>query len=116
MLAPIIINNITQIKAICKEHKVKELYVFGSAARKDYQFYSDIDLLVDFEKEEDNNEFTDNYFWFKEELIHALKKPIDLLFIREFWQLLQFISPFIPNFILIFSECFIFYYSGDYSF
>jgi predicted nucleotidyltransferase len=83
MLAPVIKNNITQIKAICKEHKVKELYVFGSAARKDYQFYSDIDLLVDFEKEEDNNEFTDNYFWFKEELIHALKKPIDLLFYKK---------------------------------
>lgn len=83
MLAPVITNNITRIKAICKEHKVKELYVFGSAARKDYQFYSDIDLLVDFEKEEDNNEFTDNYFWFKEELIHALKKPIDLLFYKK---------------------------------
>ena len=83
MLAPIITNNITQIKAICKQHKVKELYVFGSAARDDYQFYSDIDLLVDFVKEEDNNEFTKNYFWFKEELIHALKKPIDLLFYKK---------------------------------
>ncbi len=83
MLAPIISNNIIQIKAICREHKVNELYLFGSAARDDYQFYSDIDLLVDFVKEEDNNEFTENYFWFKEELIHALKKPIDLLFYKK---------------------------------
>jgi predicted nucleotidyltransferase len=83
MLAPVITNNLSQIKDICQKHHVKELYVFGSATRKDYQFYSDIDLLVDFEKEEDNNEFTDNYFWFKEELIHALKKPIDLLFYKK---------------------------------
>lgn len=83
MLAPIITNNINQIKAICQKHKVKALYVFGSATRADYQFYSDIDLLVDFEKEEDNNEFTQNYFWFKEELIYAFKKPIDLLFYKK---------------------------------
>lgn len=83
MLAPIIINNLPQIKSICEEHHVKELYVFGSATREDYQFYSDIDLLVDFEKEEDNNEFTQNYFWFKEELIYAFKKPIDLLFYKK---------------------------------
>lgn len=83
MLAPIITNNLTQVQNICKTHDVKELYVFGSATRDDYKFYSDIDLLVDFEKEEDNNEFTENYFWFKEELIHALKKPIDLLFYKK---------------------------------
>ena len=83
MLAPIITNNLLQIKDICQKHHVKELYVFGSAAREDYQFYSDIDLLVDFEKEEDNNEFTQNYFWFKEELIYAFKKPIDLLFYKK---------------------------------
>ncbi|MCW3075576.1 MAG: hypothetical protein JWO32_185 [Bacteroidetes bacterium] len=83
MLAPIITNNLSQIKSICQKHHVKELYVFGSAARENYQFYSDIDLLVDFEKPEDNNEFTQNYFWFKEELIYAFKKPIDLLFYKK---------------------------------
>lgn len=83
MLAPIITNNLSRIKSICQKHYVRELYVFGSAAREDYQFYSDIDLLVDFEKEEDNNEFTQNYFWFKEELIYAFKKPIDLLFYKK---------------------------------
>lgn len=83
MLASIITNNLPQIKTICQKHYVKELYVVGSATREDYQFYSYIDLLVDFEKEEDNNEFTQNYFCFKEELIYAFKKPIDLLFYKE---------------------------------
>lgn len=83
MLAPIITNNLTEIKNICQKHYVKELYVFGSATRDDYQFYSDIDLLVDFKKKEDNDEFSRNFFWFKEELIYALKKPIDLLFYQK---------------------------------
>jgi len=86
MIAPIITNNLSQIKSICQQHHVKELYVFGSATRDDYQFYSDVDLLVDFEKEEDNNELNQNYFWFKEELIYALKKPIDLLFYKKAMQ------------------------------
>ena len=83
MLAPIITNNQTKINEICKAYSVSSLFAFGSATRDDYQFYSDIDLLVDFEKEEDNNELTKNYFWLREELIHALKKPIDLLFYKK---------------------------------
>jgi uncharacterized protein len=83
MLAPIITNNLSQVQNICKTHYVKELYVFGSAARNDYKFYSDIDLLVDFKNEIDNNEFTENFYWFKEELIYIFKKPIDLLFYKK---------------------------------
>jgi predicted nucleotidyltransferase len=83
MLASVITNNLPQVKDICQKHHVKKLYVFGSAVREDYQFYSDIDLLVDFEKEEDNNEFNKIFFWFKEELIYAFKKPIDLLFYKK---------------------------------
>ncbi len=83
MLNKYITSRIPQIHEICREHSVNELYVFGSATRDDYQFYSDIDLLVDFKNEEDNNGLTENYFWFKEELIYALKKPIDLLFYKK---------------------------------
>lgn len=83
MLAPIITDNLKKINNICKTHNVKKLYVFGSAAREDYQFYSDIDLLVDFNNDEDNEEFSKNYFWFKEELVYAFKKPIDLLFYKK---------------------------------
>lgn len=83
MLNPIITNNQTKINEICKTYSVNSLFAFGSVTRNDYQFYSDIDLLVDFEKEEDNNELTQNYFWLREELIYALKKPIDLLFYKK---------------------------------
>ncbi len=83
MLATIITNNQTKINEICIAYSVNSLFAFGSVTRDDYQFYSDVDLLVDFKNEEDNNELTQNYFWLKEELIHALKKPIDLLFYKK---------------------------------
>jgi len=83
MLNPVIQNNLNKITELCKEYSVGSLFAFGSITRPDYQFYSDVDLLVDFEKEEDNNELTEKYFWFREELIHALKKPVDLLFYKK---------------------------------
>ncbi len=36
------------LEDICRRHKVRELSVFGSAARGDMGPYSDIDLLVEF--------------------------------------------------------------------
>jgi uncharacterized protein len=40
---------IDRISDICRRYGVKELSVFGSAARGDMQPDSDIDILVDFE-------------------------------------------------------------------
>ncbi len=46
----IIKNNINVIKDVCNKHHVKELFVFGSAARNnDFTSESDIDVLVNFE-------------------------------------------------------------------
>lgn len=52
-------NNIYKIRNVCEEHNVKELYLFGSAARgNDFTKASDIDFLVSFQPifEGDNNE------------------------------------------------------------
>lgn len=38
-----------RIGEICKQYRVKELSVFGSALRDDFRPDSDIDLLVDFQ-------------------------------------------------------------------
>lgn len=59
MLAPIITNNITQIKALCETHYVEELYVFGSATTNNFKEQSDVDFLytmknVPLEKSADN--------------------------------------------------------------
>lgn len=45
MLAPIITNNLPQIKNICEKHHVKELYVFGSVITDKFTADSDIDFL-----------------------------------------------------------------------
>jgi len=83
MLNSFIISRLPQITDICRGHHVNELHVLGSDASEDYQFYCDVDLLVDFKNEDVNNRLTENYFWFKEELIYARKKPIDLLFYKK---------------------------------
>jgi len=78
MLAPIISNNINQITALCKQHHVKELYVFGSAARNEMKEESDIDFLYTM------NEFpiedsADNFFDLVEKLENLLGRKVDLV-------------------------------------
>ncbi len=75
-------NHITtylkEINNLCQQHKVKKLYVFGSALNNSFNEKSDVDLIVDF-----NilavEEYVDNYFEFKFSLQDILKRPIDLL-------------------------------------
>jgi uncharacterized protein len=73
------LNNYTSdIIRICKTHKVKSLYAFGSVLTDNFMTDSDIDLIVDFENI-DVIDYPDNYFDFKFSLQNILKRPIDLL-------------------------------------
>ena len=47
-LAPGVVLPELEIAAICRRYQVRELSVFGSAARGEMRQDSDIDLLVDF--------------------------------------------------------------------
>lgn len=78
MLAPIITNNINQIKALCAKHKVKELYVFGSAARNELTETSDVDFSIDFEGVNEF-EFANNYFLLMETLQELLHRKVDFV-------------------------------------
>ena len=40
-----------RVAAFCKKWKVSELSIFGSALRDDFRRDSDVDVLVDFEKD-----------------------------------------------------------------
>lgn len=66
------------ITKLCKMHKVKSLYAFGSVLTDKFDNDSDIDLIVDFAKI-DPVEYADNYFDFKFSLQDILKRPVDLL-------------------------------------
>ena len=69
---------IEQIKKLCKANKVKSLFAFGSVTRDDFNEFSDIDLVVDF-NEKDPFKYTDLYFSLKSKLEEILKRQVDLL-------------------------------------
>jgi predicted nucleotidyltransferase len=71
-------RNIEMIKRLCKKHKVRELFVFGSILSTNFNENSDVDFVVDFEKV-DLNDYADNYFDLKSALEKLLKRPVDLL-------------------------------------
>lgn len=73
-------RNIAQINALCGKHKVLELYVFGSALRKDFNKNSDVDFIVIFDREAlPLMVYGDNYFSFKFALEDLLKRDVDLV-------------------------------------
>jgi hypothetical protein len=74
----VIERNIDQIIILCKQHKVRELYIFGSVLTDRFTDDSDIDFLVEFSTI-DILEYFDNYMDFKEKLEALLKRPIDLV-------------------------------------
>ena len=67
-----------EILAFCSKHKVKQLYVFGSALNNNLTETSDVDLIVNF-NEIDLNDYVDNYYQLKSSLEELLKYPVDLL-------------------------------------
>lgn len=72
-------ENIQKLFALCRKHKVKKLYAFGSILTSEFNEHSDVDILVDFNSEIDYNTYADNYF----DLYHALKtlfgREVDLV-------------------------------------
>lgn len=84
-------NNKQKIIDLCKQHHVKELYIFGSAARNDFNEKSDVDFLYQFEptkvsvnKNKSVVNYADNYFELKFGLEDILNREIDLIENREF--------------------------------
>jgi uncharacterized protein len=74
----IIEKNIESLIDLCKQHKVKELYLFGSILTSKFNKDSDIDMLVQFDNV-DILEYADNYLDFKERLEKLLGREIDLI-------------------------------------
>ncbi len=69
---------ISEINVLCKMHKVKTLFVFGSVITDKFRPDSDIDFIVDISSN-DPIDYAENYFDLKFKLQDLLKKPIDLL-------------------------------------
>lgn len=67
-----------EIKQICQELNVKELFVFGSILSDKFNANSDIDFVVSFYAE-DPIVYAENYFSLKFALENIFQRPIDLL-------------------------------------
>lgn len=71
-------KNIQEIAALCKRHKVSQLFVFGSILTRRFNDDSDVDFTVSFNKTEVGDYF-DNYFDFKYSLENLLGREVDWL-------------------------------------
>lgn len=67
-----------RITALCKQHKVKGLYAFGSAVRGEWGPDSDVDLLLDLPLE-DPEAFSEHYWALEEALGSLFQRPVDLI-------------------------------------
>ncbi len=67
-----------EIIQLCKTHRVKSLYAFGSVLTDKFNEKSDVDLIVDFTNMV-IEDYADNYFNLKFSLQDLVKRPIDLL-------------------------------------
>ncbi|MGB5943114.1 MAG: nucleotidyltransferase domain-containing protein [Leeuwenhoekiella sp.] len=82
-MVELLINNKNSIGALCKEHQVDRLYVFGSAANGQMKADSDIDLLVQFSKAVELLDYADNFFSLQFKLQSLLQRKIDLLTVNS---------------------------------
>jgi predicted nucleotidyltransferase len=74
----IVERNIEIISDLCKRHKVRQMFVFGSVLTNRFRMNSDIDFIVDFHGV-DLYDYADNYFDLKNSLEHLLEREVDLL-------------------------------------
>ena len=74
-------RNIEQSAALCKKHKVLQLFVFGSVLTERFGRDSDVDFTVVFDREalDQPLAYGANYFDFKSALEELLKRDVDLV-------------------------------------
>ncbi len=78
MLAPIIEDNRDAIADLCRTHRVKALWVFGSATRDAWKpETSDIDVLVDLGDYDDG--IHRRFFGLQHDLEDLTGRPVDLI-------------------------------------
>jgi len=65
------------IASLAKKYRIKELALFGSVLREDFNEHSDIDVLVQFDKEADLSLF--DLFDIQEEFEQVFGREIDLV-------------------------------------
>ena len=68
-------NYLPAIIALCKRHKVKKLFAFGSVLTNRFNEQSDIDLVVDFDKTNVDDYFS-NFFFHSLYFANTFRPPL----------------------------------------
>lgn len=72
-----------ELEALCNKCHVKELYLFGSAAKGNFNYKSsDLDMVVTFSEGLSPVDFANNYFALLDGLENILNREVDLLSFR----------------------------------
>ena len=71
------------IRQVCREHRVRRLDVFGSITSETFHEKSDIDFLVEFDREDYTGAF-EQFMGFKMDLEALLGRKVDLVISRSF--------------------------------
>jgi predicted nucleotidyltransferase len=66
------------IEDLCRQYHVKKLFAYGSVLTDKFNEQSDVDMIVDFDKQAVNDHFL-NYFDFKYSLENVFHRSVDLL-------------------------------------
>ncbi|MDR1380614.1 MAG: nucleotidyltransferase domain-containing protein [Tannerella sp.] len=74
----IVEQNISGVSELCRQHNVKNMYLFGSALTGKFTPASDVDLLVSFGNVNLYHYF-DNYMDLKDKLELLFRCPVDLV-------------------------------------
>jgi predicted nucleotidyltransferase len=67
-----------QLADLCMQYHVNKLFAFGSVLSDKFNEQSDVDLIVDFNKQAVNDHFL-NYFDFKYSLEEVFQRKVDLM-------------------------------------
>ena len=71
-------RNINQVSKLLEQHKVDNMYLFGSVLTENFTLTSDIDFLVNFGQVE-LEEYFDNYIGLKTGLEQIFNRSVDLV-------------------------------------
>ena len=71
-----------EITEVCGQYEVKTLYIFGSVLTEEFSRESDVDFLVDFDREGFRGSFK-QFMGLKESLEEILGRNIDLVSVRS---------------------------------
>lgn len=81
-MRPEIVAQLPAIRDLCVQHRIRGLWLFGSAAADDGKHFdparSDYDFVVDF-MDDDLGPWMKRYFDFQEALEALLGRPVDLM-------------------------------------